>query len=196
MVSRALSVITSPPVLRPDWETLVWLAFRQSKLPDLDACLTSSSLRQFCDATEKPRPAWFWGPIQETVAVNLRPKSPNWSCRFWGPNQKTRPSGFKAKPLTNCRPWFWGSTRKRTLLISTCTVLTPHNATRPLDHPTIEYPTCATILDPLHQVSYSCHDPHRCTPCRTYHLHTTRQATHDSSTKQKVMVKQSKCLGF
>jgi hypothetical protein len=86
------------------------------------------------------------------------------------------PSGFEAKPLTNRRPWFWGSTKKPALLVSTCQVQTAHGATRPLDRPATEYLTCATILSPLHQVSYSCHDPRRCTPCRTYHLHTTRQA--------------------
>jgi hypothetical protein len=35
---------------------------------------------------------------------------------------------------------------------------------------------CLTILSSLHQVSYSCLDPHRCPSCRTYHLHITRQA--------------------
>jgi hypothetical protein len=62
------------------------------------------------------------------------------------------------------------------LFVSTCTVQTAHSATRPLDHPVIEYLTCVTILDPLDQVSYSCHDPHHRTPCHTYHLHTMRQA--------------------
>jgi hypothetical protein len=51
-----------------------------------------------------------------------------------------------------------------------------HGATRPLDRPITEYPSCAIIPDPLHQVSYSCHGPRRCTTCRTCHLHTTRQA--------------------
>jgi hypothetical protein len=31
-----------------------------------------------------------------------------------------------------------------------------------------------TISGPLHQVSYFCHNRHRCTPYRTCHLHTTR----------------------
>jgi hypothetical protein len=35
---------------------------------------------------------------------------------------------------------------------------------------------CIIILGPLHQVSYSWHDPYRCPPCRTCHLHSTRQA--------------------
>jgi hypothetical protein len=55
-------------------------------------------------------------------------------------------------------------------------VQTAHNITRPLDRPATEYPTYATMLDPLHQVSYSCHDPRRCTSCCICHLHTMRQA--------------------
>jgi hypothetical protein len=61
-------------------------------------------------------------------------------------------------------------------LVSICTVQTAHGVTRPLDRLTTEYPTCATISDPLQQVSYSCHDPRRCLPYHTCHLHTTRQA--------------------
>jgi hypothetical protein len=34
-------------------------------------------------------------------------------------------------------------------------VQTAHGATRPLDRLATEYLTCATISDPLHQVSYS-----------------------------------------
>jgi hypothetical protein len=89
---------------------------------------------------------------------------------------RNRLSGFEAKPLTNRRPWFSGSTKKPALLVSTCTVQTTHSATRPLDRPTTEYPTCATIPGPLLQFFYSYHDPHRYTSCRTCHLHTMRQA--------------------
>jgi hypothetical protein len=64
-------------------------------------------------------------------------------------------------------------------------VQTAHGTTRPLDHPATEYPTCATIPDPLHQVSYSCHDFRRCTSCRTYHLHTMKQANVILEMKQK-----------
>jgi hypothetical protein len=35
---------------------------------------------------------------------------------------------------------------------------------------------CLTIPDPLHLISYSCHDPRCYPPCRTYHQHTRRQA--------------------
>jgi hypothetical protein len=89
---------------------------------------------------------------------------------------RNRLSGFETKPLTNRRHWFWGSTKKPVLFVSTCTVKTTHGTTRPLDRPTTEYPTCVTILDHLYQVSYFYHDPRRYTPCRTCHLHTMRQA--------------------
>jgi hypothetical protein len=87
-----------------------------------------------------------------------------------------RPSGFESKPLTTRRPWFWDSTKKNTLLISMCMIQTAHDVTRPPDRPTTEYPICATIPGHLHQVSYFYHDPRRCLPSRTCHLHTTRQA--------------------
>jgi hypothetical protein len=74
---------------------------------------------------------------------------------------------------------------KTALLVSTCQVQTTHGTTRPLDRPTTEYPTCATIPGPLHQVSYSCHGPRRYMPCHTCHLHTTRQANAILQTKQR-----------
>ena len=45
---------------------------------------------------------------------------------------------------------------------------------------------CLTILSPLHQVSYSCLDPHHCSPCCTYCLHIMRQENMFLSTKQIV----------
>jgi hypothetical protein len=62
------------------------------------------------------------------------------------------------------------------LIVSTCTVQIAHNVTQPLDRLATKYLTCATIPDPLHQVSYSCHDPRRYSPCRNWHLHTMKQA--------------------
>jgi hypothetical protein len=75
-------------------------------------------------------------------------------------------------------------------------VQTAHGATRPVDHPVTEYPTCATIPDPLHQVSYSCHDPRRCTLCRTCHLHTTGQANMILQMKQDKKKTKQNCPGF
>jgi hypothetical protein len=120
----------------------------------------------------------------------LRPKQWNLSHRFWGPTGENRTSGFDVKPLPNCRPWFWGSTKKHALPIFMCTIQTAHGITWPPDHPTTEYPTYATILGPLHLVSYSCHDPHRCPPCRTCHLHTTRQTNMILHMKQRIKIKQ------
>jgi hypothetical protein len=75
-------------------------------------------------------------------------------------------------------------------------VQTAHSIIRPPDCLTIEYPTCATILDPLHQISYSCHDPHRRLPCRICHLHTTRQANTILQQEIKIKVKLPKYPGF
>jgi hypothetical protein len=42
-----------------------------------------------------------------------------------------------------------------------------HGATRSLDRPATEYPTCLIITGPLHQVSYSYHNPRHYTQCHT-----------------------------
>jgi hypothetical protein len=89
---------------------------------------------------------------------------------------QTAQNSFDVKPLPNHRPSFWGSTKKLALQVSTCQVQTVYSVTRPVNHPVTEYPTCVTISDSLHQVSYSYHSHHHCTPCRTCQLHTTRQA--------------------
>jgi hypothetical protein len=60
----------------------------------------------------------------------LRLKSLNQSCRFWGPNWEI------------CQPWFWGSIKKLTLLVSMCTVQTAHGITRPPDRPATKYSNC------------------------------------------------------
>jgi hypothetical protein len=128
---------------------------------------------------KNPPPPWFWGSTKKPSPPVLMPNQRNSRCRFWGQtgenhrpwfwgqSRENRPNGFEAKPLANRRPWFWGSTKKLVLLVSTCMMQTAHSVTWALDFPAIEYPTCATISDPLHQVSYSFHDPHRCPPYHT-----------------------------
>jgi hypothetical protein len=74
---------------------------------------------------------------------------------------------------------------KLMLLVYTCMVQTTHSVTRPLDRSATEYPTYATMPDPLHQVSYSCHNPRRCPSGHTCHLHTTRQANIILQMKQR-----------
>jgi hypothetical protein len=174
MMSCAPPVVAPPLVVRSDCENLARLASRWSKPSDLDTCPTSSFLHQFCGATDKLKPAWFWGPNKEIVTVILRLKSSNHSCQFWGPNRETVTLGFDAKSrklsppgetvppvlMSNREkpsdwfwgqithkpsPWFWGSIKKSVLLISMCTVQTAHSVTRPLNHPTTEYPIYAII---------------------------------------------------
>jgi hypothetical protein len=146
-VPRAPPAIAPLQVLRPDWKTLTWLAYARSKPLDLNACPALTSLRRFYGTIGKPKPARFWGPNQETVAASFEPQIGKPSItlifrlnqkthhRFWGQTGRNRPNGFEAKTLINCRPWFWGSTKKPTLLVSTCTVQTAHGVTRPLDRP-------------------------------------------------------------
>jgi hypothetical protein len=178
----------------------------------------ASSL-QFCGATDKPKHACFLGTKQKTVVVILSPKSLNRSYRFLGSNRKTLhhlifmlnqetvTTNFEPKPEKPSPPvlrpnrrkpfqWFWGQTidKLSTLVLrlnqeTRTPRLHVHSADRTRRHPTTEYPTCATILGPLHQVSYSYHDPRCCTSCRTYHLHTTRQANMILQTN-KLKVKQ------
>jgi hypothetical protein len=145
MMSRAPHVVAPPPVLRLDWETLAWLASRRSKPPDLDACPAPTSLRWFCGAIDKPKPPW------------LRPKLRNRRGEFEAQITKPELPVLRPKP-GNCRPWFWGSTKKL-VLSSPCARCRQHMA-----------------HGPLHQVSYYYLDPCRCRSCRTWHLHTTRQA--------------------
>jgi hypothetical protein len=53
---------------------------------------------------------------------------------------------------------------------------------------------CLTISGSLHQISYSWLEPRHCPSCRTYHLHTMRQANVILHTNQMINVKLSKCL--
>jgi hypothetical protein len=134
---------------------------------------TNHSLLGFEAQTKKPS-WWFWGPNHQTVAVSFesqtgKPSTTGFQAKagetiaigfdvklknrpsgFEVKPLTNRPSGFEAKPLSNCRPWFWGWTKKPAQPVSLCMVQTTHGDTRPLDHPTTEYPTCATIPGPLH----------------------------------------------
>jgi hypothetical protein len=119
----------------------------------------------------------FWGQTGENRPSGFDVKPLTNHChRFWGKSRENHPSDFEVKPLKNRRPWFWGSIKKHALLVSSCTVQITHSITQHPNRPVIEYLTYATIIDPLHQVYYSCHDPHRYPPCRTCHLHITRQS--------------------
>jgi hypothetical protein len=128
-MSRAPPVFTPPAVLRLDWETLAWLASRRSKPPDLDVCPVPSSLY------------WFYGATDKTVTcLVLRLKLRNRCDDFKSQITKSELTVLRPKP-ENSRPWFWGSTKKLTLLLSMCTVQTAHDIICPPDHSAIEYPT-------------------------------------------------------
>jgi hypothetical protein len=72
-----------------------------------------------------------------------------------------------------------------------CTVQTAHGTIRPLDRSAIEYPTCATIPGPLHQVSNSYHDPRRCMHAAPAHHEISK---YDSPNETKVKEKQSETI--
>jgi hypothetical protein len=184
MVPHAPPTVAPTLVLRSDWETLSRLAFRWSKLPDLDAYPAPSSLHRFYGASDKPKPAWFWGPTQETVAVILRPKSPNWSCRFWGPNWKTVATGFEAKPEKTV-PMVLRLNHWQT--VDHGFEAQPRNHWVPdlCDH--LRSTTPGLLLLPW---SSSLHVMPHLSPA---HHETSK---HDSPLKQKTKVKQPKCPGF
>jgi hypothetical protein len=98
---------------------------------------------------------------------------------------KNRPSDFEAKPLTNRLTLVLRLNEETRAPHLHMHSEIAHGATRPLDHPATEYPTCATISGHLHQVAYYCHDPHRCTSCHTCQLHTMRQANTILQMKQR-----------
>jgi hypothetical protein len=173
-MSRAPPTVVHLPVLRPDRKTLARLTFRWMKPLDLNTCSAPTSLRRFYGATDKTKLAWFWGSNQETFTVILMVKSPNHSCQFWGPNRKTRATGFEAKPRETVDLGF--ETQPRNSRSSyPCAWCRPHTVspdlliTRPL--------STWTVFDhPQSTVPGFLLDPRRCSSYRTCHLHTTRQA--------------------
>jgi hypothetical protein len=135
MMSCAPPIVTPPPVLNPDWERLL--------PPDLDACLTSSFVHQFYGATDKPSSTLFWGPPRnrrcdfeaqiikpELLVLSTKPENPKPpilrsnrekpSPQVLRPNRR-KPSilvlGLNQETHAPYRPWFWGWTKKLTLLV-------------------------------------------------------------------------------
>jgi hypothetical protein len=116
----------------------------------------------------------LWGNRQTIAHLVLRPKLRNHRGDFVGQVTKSHLSVLRSKPGNPStfvlRPN--QETHEPSLLL--------YGADRTQRRPTSQSSghqvpdLCLIILDPLHQVSYSCHDPRRCSPCRTYHLHTMR----------------------
>jgi hypothetical protein len=84
----------------------------------------------------------FVGQITKPQLPVLRPKPGEPPTLLLRPNQETRSHRFWGQTRRNCQPWFWGWTKKPTLLVSLCMVQTAHSVSRPLDHPVTEYLTC------------------------------------------------------
>jgi hypothetical protein len=143
---------------------------------------------------------WFWGANwQISSHLVLRPKPRNRCSDFVGQITKPHLPFLRMKP-GNPSEWFWGQTtrtvatgfglnheklwtlvlrlsqetRTSHLLVHGANRIQRRLTSRSSGHRVPDL--CVTIPDPLHRVSYSCHDPRRCPPCRTCHLHTMRQA--------------------
>jgi hypothetical protein len=155
------------------------------------------------------RSYWFWGPNQKTWATDFKAKlGETVATGFEAKPEKTVTTDFEVKPLTNCPsgfeaktlinywPWFWGSTKKLALLISSCTVQITQSITRPPDCPTTKYLTCAWLSPILRTKSP--------TPIMILvtarHAAPTTCAPWDKETQfskwNKINIKPSKCFGF
>jgi hypothetical protein len=125
--------------------------------PDVDVCphtvfIRSSVLRRKpinllplgFEAQTKKSSWWFYEWNHQTTATSLEAQTgkPKWVVLR--PNHKNRSHQFWGQTGRNCRPWFWGCTKKPALLISLCTVQTTHSFTRPPDPPVTKYSTCAS----------------------------------------------------
>jgi hypothetical protein len=190
----------SPLILWRNRQTEVCLVLRPKPRNchgDFEAQITKPELSILRPKLKNPPPPWFWGWTKkpttgfevkpgETVATSFDGKLEKTVVTgFETKSVKTVAAGFEVKPLETIATGFEAKPAKivRVVLrpnhsqtISTCQLQTTHGVTGHLDRLATEYPTCAIIPSPLHQDSYSYHGPRRCTPCRTCHLHTTRQA--------------------
>jgi hypothetical protein len=150
--------------------TLARLASTWSKSLDIDACRILPSVLWRNRKTEvylvlshksKNHSQWFWGPNHQNVATGFESQTGEPSTILvLRLNQETVATSFdvkldktvpvvEVKPLTNRRPWFWGSIKKPALLICMHTVQTAHDTTWSLNHQTTEYLICMTIPGPL-----------------------------------------------
>jgi hypothetical protein len=200
MMSCAPSTVTPSPVLRQNWEILAWLASPWSKPSNVDTCphtvfILSSVLRSKpinlppLVLRHKPRNRRgdFETQITKSSTLVLRTKPRNHRGDFGA--QITKPSALILRPKPRkASQWFWGQTTDKPsppvlrLNWKTHTPCLLHvydvNCTRchltswSSGHWVPDL--CMIIPDPPRQVSYSCHDPHHCLPCRTHHLHIMR----------------------
>jgi hypothetical protein len=185
--------ILSPLVL---WRNVDW--FWDPKQETVTVILSYKSSNRSCR---------FWGWNRETRAIGFKVKAGETiTIGFYAKPLTNRPSGFQTipltnhhngfetKPLINYPPWFWCSTKKYVLLVHGADHTRYHLTSWSSSHRVSDL--CLTIPNPLHQIFYSCLDPHRYSPYRTYHQHTMRQANTILHTKQRIQEKLTKYPGF
>jgi hypothetical protein len=140
-------------------------------------------------------PSVLWRNRQTEARLVLRPKSRNRHGYFEA--QITKPELPILRPKlgnpTTSVLRLNQETRAPCLLVHGADRTRHHSTSRSSNHQLSDL--CLTILGPLHQVSYSCHDPHRCPPSRTYHLHTTSQANVILHMNKGNIVEPEKCPG-
>jgi hypothetical protein len=118
-----------------------------------------------CETQIKKPSWWFCGPNHKTAIASFKAQT-----------EKPKATGFKVK-LGETVDLDFEAKLRNMCSSSPCARCRPHIALPDLS--IIWQPSTRPMVDysgPLHQVFYSCHVPHRCPPCRTCHLHTTRQA--------------------
>jgi hypothetical protein len=152
--------------------------------------------RSRCVSHANLPPSILWRNRQTEAHLILSPKPRN--CRGDFKLQIIKPQ----LPVLRCKPRNPSTLvfrpnqeiRAHCLLVHGADHTQCHPTSRSIDH---RVPDMWLIISgPLHQISYSCHDPCRLPPCRTCHLHTMRQANVILYTKKCISVKSWKCPEF
>jgi hypothetical protein len=125
MVSRAPPAVAPPPVLRPDWKILAWLAFTRIRSLDLNVCPTSShppvgfvaqptdhNLLSFEAQTKKPS-LWFWGINHQTVATSFDAQTEKPEPPVLRPNREKPSPPILRSNWRKLFQWFWGQTNDK-----------------------------------------------------------------------------------
>jgi hypothetical protein len=98
----------------------------------------------------------------------------NKASRFWGINHQTGAAGFE--PQIRKSSTFSLRLNQEIRVLHLLVHGTDHTQCHPIswssDHRVTDL--CLSTPGPMHQVFYSCHDPHRYLPCYTCHIYTTR----------------------
>jgi hypothetical protein len=117
---------------------------------------TNRSLFDF-DAQTKKLSRWFWDPNHQTGAVSFEVQTRKPEPPVLRPNRRKPSPPVLRLNWRKPSKWFWSqTTHKPSILVLRLNQkiharrLHVHGADRTQHHPTIEYPTCVTIIGPLH----------------------------------------------